>query len=210
MTGDKTVSICLINWTIKAIKEKKQPNEKSVCCCLCHLERSAVKHSKKPPSRRLWLNPWWLSSQKGPDHRFTTGFCLGKTRQVTLPLLSKSPCWQKESRWSPTCPVCIISHHGTVYSFQNWSQSWLTSCCPRTTPRRKGLGSSTPSPKMSSLLPFGSSTYEHPQQVHVDQRQLPSEKLGNKHLSNSYRCFFLNYLSLILSPLLHEKLKCGV
>ncbi len=52
--------------------------------------------------------------------------------------------------------------------------------------------------------------FEHPQQVHVDQRQLPSEKLGNKRLSNSYRCFFLNYSSLILIPPLHEKLKCGV
>jgi hypothetical protein len=34
------------------------------CCHRCHLERPAVKLSMQPTSRRLWLSPWWFSSQK--------------------------------------------------------------------------------------------------------------------------------------------------
>jgi hypothetical protein len=112
---DKTLSINLINWIIKAVKDKKQPrwwNGPPTSWLLSWLSSLANFHAKKA---RIDV-PGLVS-------------VLGPLTKSTPPPLSRSPWQQKASRRPITCPIYwIVSQR----PFQEWSQSCLASCCPRT------------------------------------------------------------------------------
>ncbi len=91
------------------------------CCQQCHLERPAVKPAMQPTSRRLWLSHKWFSSQK-KARIVVPGLVsvLGQLTKSTLPPLSKSPWWWKESRWSPTRPIHCIPYLSKSENKADW------------------------------------------------------------------------------------------
>jgi hypothetical protein len=135
-------------------------------------------------SRRLWLSPWQFLSRKNCCS--SPGFCLGTTHQVHTATFVQGSLAANISRRSP--PIRKISTQQTFFTFQ----------------KRAGL---------PLVIARGHADYHwrwvrHPlsavvwalRSLHLDQWQLPWEKLRNKHNFDSNHGLFIELFKSDLIP----------
>ncbi len=104
----------LINWIIKATKDKKRPKWQIGSLTVWLLSPPLFRKTSGEAvnaaySRRLWLSPWWFWSQKCPDCIPGLFSVLGLLTKSTLPALSRSSWQRKVSRQYPQQTLFSLS-----------------------------------------------------------------------------------------------------